>query len=236
MINKWKKQWLNKRIFFNFCDTKLNVAHNIDLDSHHTIQTKSETIIYPNYWEIDKIDVNMIVKNAYYICRIKKQNQFEYERVFSARFGEQDEDDQIVGKIELHNILKVNQNLSQSDYDKIDIRSYLERQTQNQNEKLVDGYLMKTISMTKSFNKTTETNGSTYVRIPKRSSTISCSGNDDEYCFFRSFLPHLLPCDIGRPYRVANCTQSFKGLYIDGFVLSNGFNCSDVHNFWKNYP
>ena len=48
--------------------------------------------------------------------------------MFSARFDQQDEDGQLSEETELFNNLNINHNLTQSDPDKIDIRSPLEHQ------------------------------------------------------------------------------------------------------------
>ena len=55
--------------------------------------------------------------------------------MFSARFDEQHEDDQLSEENELYINLYFNQNLKKSDIDKIDVRSQLEQQIQNQESK-----------------------------------------------------------------------------------------------------
>ena len=57
---------------------------------------------------------------------------FTYQTVFSARFHKQDEDDQLLDEIELYSNFNNNQILTESDIDKTDIRSQLQRQIQNQ--------------------------------------------------------------------------------------------------------
>ena len=60
---------------------------------------------------------------------------FIYQTVFSARFDEQDEDDQVLDEIEVYNTLNKNQNLTQSDIDNIDVGSPIEQQIQNEESK-----------------------------------------------------------------------------------------------------
>ena len=82
-------------------------------------------------------------------------------------------------------------------------------------------------------NKTGELNGSSYVKIPLRSSTISSIQNDDKYCFIWSILAYLYPIadsKNGHGAGVANYRQYFNDLNIEGFDFSNGFRC-DVHKF-----
>ena len=55
--------------------------------------------------------------------------------MFSTRLDKQDEDDQVLDKIEPYNILKINQKLAQSDIAFMDVQSQLEMQTQNHRTK-----------------------------------------------------------------------------------------------------
>ena len=52
------------------------------------------------------------------------------------------------------------------------------------------------------FHKTTESNGSIYEKIPLRSSAILNSENIDIYCFFRSLLASVHPCQNIQPRKV----------------------------------
>ena len=87
--------------------------------------------------------------------------------------------------------------------------------------------------MTIFFYKTGEMNGSSFVKIPLRSSAILNIENDDKYCFFWSILDHLHPCNNSHPNRVSNDRQYFNELNIQAFDFSNGYKCSDVHKFEK---
>ena len=63
------------------------------------------------------------------------QNKFKYQTAFSARFGKQKEDNQLLDETELFINLKINHNLTETNLDKIDIRAPLERQIQQQEMK-----------------------------------------------------------------------------------------------------
>ena len=57
--------------------------------------------------------------------------------------------------------------------------------------------------------------------------------NNDKHCFLWSLLAYLHPWDINHPNRVPNYKQYFNELNIEGFEITNGFKCSDVHKFEK---
>ena len=121
--------------------------------------------------------------------------------------------------------------MKKSDLDKIDIRSPLEHQTQ-QNEIKDSGWRFdKTNSMKIYFYKTGEMNGSKYVKIPLRSNAILNTENNDKYCFLWSILADLHPCNNNHPNRVSNYRQYLNEINIDGFDFTKGFKCSDVHKF-----
>ena len=83
-------------------------------------------------------------------------------------------------------------------------------------------------SMTINFYKTNELNGSSYVKIPLRSSSILNIENDDKYCFLWSILTHLHPCQNSHPNRVSNYKQYLNEIKIDEIDFTNGFRTSDV--------
>ena len=83
--------------------------------------------------------------------------------------------------------------------------------------------------MSKSFYKSGELKGSSYVKIPLRSSALVNIKNDHKYCFTWSILASLHPCENGNPNRVSIYIQHFNELKISGFDFSNGFKCSDMH-------
>ena len=76
--------------------------------------------------------------------------------------------------------LKINNNLTESDIDNIDVKSQLEHQIQVQETKESGWISDKIISMKISFYKTTELNGSSYVKNPLRSNAILNVQNNDK--------------------------------------------------------
>ena len=60
------------------------------------------------------------------------QTKYKYQTVCSARFDEEDEDDQVFDEFEMYFNLNNNQILTESDIDNFNIRSQSERQIQNQ--------------------------------------------------------------------------------------------------------
>ena len=157
------------------------------------------------------------------------QNKFRYQTVFSARFVKQDEDDQILDETELFINLNINQNLTQTDLNKIDIRSPLELQIQQQEMKDSGWRFDKISSMRIYFYKTNGRNGSNYVKIPLRTNAILNIENNDKYCFLWSILASLHPCTNNHPNRVSNYKQYFNKLKNDDFDFTKGLRCSDVH-------
>ena len=77
--------------------------------------------------------------------------------------------------------MNINHNLTESDIDNIDIRSKLEYQIQIHETKESGWIFNKINSMKKSFYKTGELNGPSYVKIPLRSSALISFDNKDKY-------------------------------------------------------
>ena len=63
-------------------------------------------------------------------ARLINQYEFRYQSVFSARNDKQDEDNQVLDEIELFINININQNLTQTDVDNVDVISPLEHQIQ----------------------------------------------------------------------------------------------------------
>ena len=82
-----------------------------------------------------------------------------------------------------------------------------------------------------SFYKSTELNGTTYVKNPLRSNAILNVQNNDKYCSIWSILASLHPCENTHPSRINNYSQYFSELNFQSFDFTNGFKCSDVHRF-----
>ena len=93
-------------------------------------------------------------------ARLSSQYIFKYQTVFSARFDKQDENNQVVDETEFFIDLNINQNLTQTDIDDIDVKSPLEHQIQQKEMKDSGWRFDKNNSMLLYFYKTGELNGS----------------------------------------------------------------------------
>ena len=219
---------------YHFTDRNLKVAYKISLDSHNLHHANSKLTITPTFPEFGiefRLNNNIMNELALIYARLKNQNRFNYQTVFSARFDKQDEDGQLIEETELLINLNINQNLTQSDLNKIDITSPLENQIRQQEMKDSGWRFDKLYSMTIYFYKTNEMNGSNYVKILLRSNAVLNIENNDKYCFLGSILSYLHPCNNNHTNRVSNYRQYFDELNIQGFDFSKGFRCSDVHKF-----
>ena len=111
-----------------FTDRNLKVGFKINLDSHHINHANSELTITPNFPEfgIEIRYINKIMKElAMIYARLINQYKFKYQTVFSARFDEQDEDNQLLDETELFINLNINHILTQTDLENIDVVSPL---------------------------------------------------------------------------------------------------------------
>ena len=123
--------------------------------------------------------------------------------------------------------------MTESDIDNIDVRSHLEHQIQNPEMK-ESGWIFDRInSMKISFYKTGELNGSSYVKIPLRSSAILNIQNNDNYCFIWSISASLHPRENDHACSVSNYIQYFNELNFQSFDFTNGFKGNDVHKVYK---
>ena len=83
--------------------------------------------------------------------------------------------------------------------------------------------------MKRSFYKTGELNGTSYVKIQLRSNAILNTENSKKYCFIWSILAYLHPCENSHPSRVIKLVTIFNEINFQNFDFTNGFKCSDVH-------
>ena len=219
---------------YYFSDRNLIVALKINLYSRHINPLNSKLTITSNFPNtgIEFRFINKIMREmAIIYARLINQYKFRYQTVFSARFDKQDEDGQLLDETELFINFNINQNLTQSDTDNIDIVSPLGHQKQQLVMRDSGWRFDKVNSMTIYFYKTSEMNGSNYIKIPFRSNAILNVENIDKYCFLWSILASLHPCNNSHPNRVSNYRQYFNELNIRDFDFTNGFKCSDVHKF-----
>ena len=219
---------------YYFIDKNLKIGFKINLESHNFSHANSILTIIPSFSEfgIEIRNNNKIVSELSFIyARLINQYKFKNHTLFSASFYKINEENQKNNEIELYMKLKINNNLTKSDIDNIDVRSQLEHQIQIQETK-ESGWIFDRInSMKISFYKTTELNGSSYVKIPLRTSALLNVQNSDKYFFIWSILASLHPCEKNYPNRVNNYVQYFNELIFEGFDFTNGFKCSDVHRF-----
>ena len=219
---------------YYFIDKNLKIGFKNNLESHNFSHAISILSITPNFPEfgVEFRYINEIVKELTVIyARLINQYNFKYHTLFSASFYKINEEDQRYNEIELYINLKINHNLTESDIDNVDIRSQLEHQIQIQETKESGWIFDKINSMKISFYKTTQINGTSYVKIPLRTSAILNIQNNDKYCFIWSILASLHPCENGHPNRVNNYSQNFNELNFQNFDSTNGFKCSDVRRF-----
>ena len=221
---------------YYFIDKNLKIGFKINLESHNFSQAISILTITPKFpdFGIEFRYINKIVKElSVNYAKLINQYKFKYHTLFSASFYKINEEDQRNNEIELYINLNINHNLTESDIDNIDVRSQLEHQFQNQEMKESGWIFDKINSMKISFYKTTEMNGTSFVKIPLRSNAILNDQNNDKYCFIWSILAGLYPCKNTHPSRVNIYLQFFNELNFQSFDFTNGFKCSDVHRFKK---
>ena len=116
-------------------DRALQVRFKNNLDGHNFHHANSKLTITPNYPEfgIDIRYINNIMKELSNIyARLINQYKFRYQTVFSARFDKQDEDSQLLDETEIFINLNINHNLTETDFNNIDVISPLENQKQEQ--------------------------------------------------------------------------------------------------------
>ena len=219
---------------YYFTDRKLKIGFNSFLGSHHINHANSKlttTPIYPEFG-IEARYINKIIKElSITYARLINHFRFRYQTFFSARIDKQDENYQVLYEIEFFINLNINHNLTESDLEKIDIKSLSEHQKQQQEMKDSGWRFDKINSMTVYFYKTGELNGSNNFKIPLRSNAILNIENNDKLCFLWSALAYLHLCNNIYPNKVSNYRQNFNELNIQGFHFTNGFKCSDVHKF-----
>ena len=219
---------------YYFIDENLKNGFKINPESHNITQANSLLNIIPNFPDIgiETRYINKLLKEmATIYARLIKQYILQYHILFSASFYKINEEDQRSDEIELFILLNMNNNLTETDINNIDVKSQLEHQIQVQETKESGWIFDKINSMKIRFYKTGELAGSSCVKIPLRSNALINIKNNDKYCFIWSILASLHPCDNDHPNRVSNYNQYFNEINFQSFDFTNGFKCSDVHKF-----
>ena len=225
----------NNKIKYKFIDETLDKIYDITVDRHHKKEMNSQITITSKFdntgiemYFIDKIFKEM----AYIYSQFINQYKFKYQLSFMLLFYKFEEDGDIKREAEMTVTLNMTNNLTQSDIDNVDIQWDLEARKQNLEMRDSGWNFQRVNSMTISFYNTGNMDGSSYVKIPLRSSAIVNIKNDDRYCFIWSILAKLHPCETN-PDRVTKYMPYFNELNIERFDFSNGFPCSDMYRFEK---
>ena len=120
---------------FYFTDRNLKVGFKIILHAHQINHANSKLTSIRNFPEFEnevRYFNKIIEESSVIYARIINQCKFKYQTIFSARFDKQGEDNQVLDETELLSNLNFNHNLTGSDLDKIDNKSPLEHQMQQQ--------------------------------------------------------------------------------------------------------
>ena len=166
-------------------------------------------------------------------ARLKNQYKFKKQTVFSARFDKQDEDNLVLDETEIFVYLNINFTRTETDIVNIHIKSPLAHQFRIHEMKESGWRFIEINSMTIYFYKTGEMNGSSFMKIPLRSSVFLNTKKDDKCCFIWSIPAHRHPFNNSHPRRLSNYRQKLNELKIELFDFSNGFKCSDVQKLEK---
>ena len=190
---------------YYFKDENLKIGFKSNIESHNINHANSLLNIEPKFQDIgiETRYINKILKEmATIYARLINQYRFKYHILFSASFYKINEEDQRIDEIELFINLNINNNLTKTDINNIDVKPQLEHQIQVQETKESGWIFDKSNSMKIRFYKTEELNGSSYIKILLRSNALMNIKNNDKYCFIWSILASLHPCENDHPNRV----------------------------------
>ena len=127
--NEVDKELAKRMIHPNFfTDDKLKIGFEINLESHNINHANSLLNIIPNFPDIgiETRYINKILKEMATIsARIINQYKFKYHILFSASFYNIIEEDQRSVEIESFIKLNINKNLTETEKNKIDVKSQL---------------------------------------------------------------------------------------------------------------
>ena len=225
----------NNKIKYKFTDDILNKIYDITIDRHHKKDLNSQITITSkfDYTGIEMYYIDEIFKEmAHIYAKFINQYKFKYQLSFMLLFYKYEEDGDIRKEAEMTITLNMINNLTQSEIDNANIQWEVEARKQNLEMKESGWHFQRVNSMTISFYNTGNMDGSSYIKVPLRSSAIVNIKNNDKYCFLWSILAKLHPCEIN-PDRVSKYESYFNELNIEGFDFTNGFKCSDIYRFEK---
>ena len=233
--NKNKNIKKNNKMKYKFSDDILNKIYDISVDRHHKKDLNSQITITSKFdntgievYYIDKIFEEM----SHIYAKFIKQYKFKYQLSFMLLFYKFEEDGDIRREAEMSINSSMITNLTQSEIDNVNIQWDLEARKQNLEMRESGWVFQRVNSMTISFYNTGNMDGSSYIKIPLRSSAILNIKNDDKYCFLWSILAKLHPCENNSNI-VSSYRKYFNELNIEGFDFTNGFKCSDMYRFEK---
>ena len=86
--------------------------------------------------------------------------------------------------------------MTQPEIDSNNIQWTLENMIQNVKMKESFWNFQRNTTMSISFYKSGEINGTSFVKIPIGTSALINNENDDKFCFIRSILASLHPCEV----------------------------------------
>ena len=177
--------------------------------------------------------INDIFKEmAHIYAKFINQYKFKYQLSFMLLFNKFEEDGDIRKEAEMVVNLSMVNNLTQSEIDNANIQWEVEARKQNLEMRESGWHFQRVNSMTISFYNTGNMDGSSYVKVPLKSSAILKIKNNDKYCFLWSILAYLHPCENNSNI-VSSYRDHFNELNIEGFDFTNGFKCSDMYRFEK---
>ena len=120
---------------FFFTDRSLKLGFDIKLDSHHNNHTNSKLNIKPKKKKIG-IEIRyfneILKKMATIFGKFLNQNKYKYQTVFSARFDEKNEANEMLDELESFINLNKNQKLTERGVIHTNDRYPLDHQMQNQ--------------------------------------------------------------------------------------------------------
>ena len=236
VIDKETNKNKNNKIEYKFTYNILDIAYDITVDRHHKKDLNSQITItskFDNLFGIEMYHINDINKEmAQIYAKFINQYKFKYQLSFMLSFIKFEKDGDIRKEAEMViNLNKIN-NLTQSEIDNTNIQWEVEARKQNLEMREPGWHFQRVNFMTISFYNTGNMDGSSYVKIPLRSSAILNIKNNDKYCFLRSILAFLHPCENNSNI-VSSYRDYFNELNIEGFDFTNEFRCSDVYRFEK---